>query len=197
VRPGTEVDLELYASAFPAFTLTASVVDVVSRRDPRALRLSLEFLEPAADAAFAINRILTAARRRQADPRDSGAIMLMDASLSYDALEDDIARLGCYPIVAHSPLEVVAWLEDSATRIDTVLVSADPPRLDAFQLFDFLASEYPLVRRILFADSPLPGGLWGGFLSGRFDVALKLPVSPADLAQALGISPEGIEPYCG
>ncbi|MBI5510927.1 MAG: PilZ domain-containing protein [Deltaproteobacteria bacterium] len=197
IAPGTVVELVLYASAFPTISVTAVVVSAVPHRGPSPLRLGLEFIGVDRSTHDAITKVISATRRRGLDPCDCGVLVLSDPSLTYGHLEDAIAKLGRYPIAVHSRSDVARWLQDSTTRIDTVMISADRPRLEVLELFDFVAAESPQVRRVLFAATPLPPGLWSAFISGRLDAVLHLPANIADLACALGTSPEGIDPYCG
>jgi len=198
---GSEIELCSCVASLPTLRVAATVVRAGYGHEPRCVNLGLHFNErsPLAREIIAGVRCEGAPLRnesRRQDEQDGSVVIVACSRTTFDELAEVVAHLGRYPIEAHAPLDVIAWLEDHSTHITTLVASADRRWLEALELFDFVGSEYPNVRRVLVAQDEMPADLWPAIYFGRLDVVLREPVSADDLALAMGMSSYDIDPQC-
>ena len=61
-------------------------------------------------------------------------------------------RVGRKAIAVTTPLDAIEWLLDGGSHFDTALVDVMLGNADGVDLLNFLADEYPEVRRVLMSD---------------------------------------------
>lgn len=130
--------------------------------------------------------VIAANERRRANAPTS--IMVVDASpQARRAVARDLASSGRRIVAASTLLEIVRHLHDADQRIETALVNSRVGDADGLAILDYLADEYPNVRRVLVSDRARVRDYERELTSGRAHAFLTKPWEPECLVAALSV----------
>jgi CheY-like chemotaxis protein len=143
------------------------------------------------DAPAPLLAALQSAVRHRLDTRRRGVVLIVDAEGDDAArLERDIHEIGGETTVAPSPLDAIAWLQAPDAPVGTVIANGSLVGVDGLGLLEFIALDYPAVRRILACSADFARVHRGAATSGRVDTYLEKPWTHDSLLRALG-RPDG------
>jgi CheY-like chemotaxis protein len=167
------------------FALEASVIRHAWRGPQSVFAAQFVHVPPASQDALQSAVVHHLANR----PAD-GAVLIVDAGKA-DAslLQRDVQDLGFEAAVAHSELDAIIWLQPPDRLVTAVIADVALPSIDGLALLDFIAIEYPKVRRILACSPDFARMHRDALASGRPHTLLEKPCSRDSLLRALGTSP--------
>ena len=90
---------------------------------------------------------------RQVHSVDPVVLVVDDSTRTCFSLVKDLHMAGRKAIAVTTALDAIEWLLDGASHIDIALVDVVLGNADGCDLLNFLADEYPQVRRVLMSDS--------------------------------------------
>ena len=93
-----------------------------------------------------------AALQESSAGNESVVLVVDDNSRTCYSLVQDLLRVGRKAIAVTTPLDAIEWLLDGGSHFDTALVDVMLGNAEGVDLLNFLADEYPEVRRVLMSD---------------------------------------------
>lgn len=114
---------------------------------------------------------------------DPVVLVVDDSTRACFTLVQDLHRVGRKAIAVTTPLDAIEWLLDGASHIDIALVDVVLGNADGCDLLNFLADEYPKVRRVVMSDRLRAGQLDRSHEIAPPHAVLHKPYNVEQLAQ--------------
>jgi CheY-like chemotaxis protein len=164
------------------FVLEASVARHETRGDQGVFAVRFERLSAAAQDA--IHDAVVHELKRS----PSGSVVLIiDSAVGHaDDLARQVEELGSTAVPLGNALEAVAWLQTSVSRTKAVIVDAGLDVVDGLAMLQFIAHDYPAVRRVLACNEEEP--FRSALDSGAVHALLVKPWDPTSVRRVLGVS---------
>jgi CheY-like chemotaxis protein len=103
------------------------------------------------------------------------------------ALARQLGSIGCRAVLAATPLDAIQGIEGRVVPADTALVDLFLGTADGLELLEFLANDYPGVRRVLMSGQVRPSQLELARTSGRAHAVLQKPWDRESLVDAVAV----------
>ncbi len=183
---GTRVTGVVEMSGEPPFEISGTVVRRDVRGGWKALALAFDIGNELTIAVFEM--ALRRCKAKHGGGRPSYVLLLDSDGSSRRALARDIERLGHRCIGINSPLNAISLLDSNEPSFEAVVVDLHLGGLDpeGETFSEFLAENYPWIRRVLISDQAGAGELASAVQSGLAQRMLCKPWSQAQLLAALG-----------
>jgi CheY-like chemotaxis protein len=115
---------------------------------------------------------------------DDPVVLVVDESTrTCFTLVQDLLRVGRKAIAVTTPLDAIEWLLDGGSYFDIALVDVVLGNADGCDLLNFLADEYPEVRRVVMSDRLRSGQLDRAHQIAQPHAVLHKPWNVEQLAQ--------------
>lgn len=98
-------------------------------------------------------------------------------------MAQDLDSLGRQAVTVLTALDAITWLTPSDIAVDAVIVDADLDHVDGLSMLEFIAADYPHVRRVLLCESDTNFAI--ALMSGVVHALLPKPWSRERLAHAV------------
>ncbi len=183
---GSRVNVVLELAGEAPFTVNGTVVRQQLHHGKKALALAFDEMSMMNSAIFdvAINRCLEAFSEKGR----AYVLVLESDDLLRKALARDIERLGRKCVSVKSPTSAISLLEANEPSFEAAVVDLHLGSLtpDGTLFSEFLAQNYPWVRRILTASDIDEEELERAAMENQAQKTLRKPWSEANLREVLG-----------
>ena len=167
---GTVVEVALHLSDRPAtIWLTAEV----RRGDGESVGLRFAQTPPRIEDRLQDLVVDTYARAH--DSGNSFSLVIDPRPALRSALARDLDAIGERAVSIATPLDAVQLLLESGARVQTAYIGPQPSHEPSFELAEFLARNYPHVRRVLIGDASEVAESWVASATGEAHAVLELP----------------------
>lgn len=168
---GERVALALHLQNRPTLWLTADV----RRSSPH--NIALRFVDAPPRVEDHIQDVVVEAYARTHDHGDSFSLVIEPRIAIRSALVRKLDELGERAVGIATPLDAVQLLLERSERVLTAFIGPQRPLSPGFELAEFLARNYPHVRRVLIGAPSELSDAWVAETTGEADALLELPCS--------------------
>lgn len=170
-QPGSHVDLVLHLAERPALWLSAEV------RRTKDDQLGLAFERTAARAEDRLQDMVVEVYTRMHADTDHFALVIEPGMQSRSSIVQRLDALGERAVGVATPLDAVQMLLESGERVHSVFIGPARPEMPSHELVEFMARNYPHVRRVLVGDSHQVAEAWLAEATGEVHALLETPFS--------------------
>jgi len=166
--------------------LEAAVVRHATAEGQGAFALRFLHLSPAAQDAIQ-EAVFRELRSKGATP----IVLVVDSTPEQAMITSALVQeLGSNAVSVRSALDAVTWLMGSRAHVQAAIVDAELDRVDGLSVLQFMAADFPAVRRVLAyrGDEAIYELAVG---AGQVHALFRKPGDVASLARALGEPPGG------
>lgn len=178
--PGERVEVVLHLPDRPLFWLGAQIrrcaneaADDDHARD--ALGLCFEHTDPRSEDRLQ-DLVVEVYTRMHADS-DSFSLVIDSRSHVRRGLVHHLDAVGERAIAVATPLDAVQLLLERGERVQTAFIGPDRADSPTYELVEFLARNYPRVRRVLVGDEGEVASAWIAEATGEVHGLLETPCS--------------------
>jgi hypothetical protein len=172
--PGAHVELVLHLEQRPALWLSAEV-----RRNQHD-QLGLRFERTPAMSPRIEDRlqdvVVEVYTRMHADS-DHFALVIEPRNYARASIVDRLDALGERAVGVATPLDAVQTLLENGERVHSVFIGPQRPEMPSYELVEFVARNYPHVRRVLVGDAHQVAEAWLAEATGEVHALLETPFS--------------------
>jgi hypothetical protein len=144
---------------------------------------AVRFCDPSFAAQDAIQSMVLLQLKEGVPER---VVLVVGADEGFPGLTVDLERLGRHPAVTRTALATIVWLESRGPVIEAIIVDSEwSDGVTGPSLLEFIAIDYPNVRRILLCASAT-GSHLRAMKAGHADAFLLKPWDNDSLRESLG-----------
>jgi hypothetical protein len=187
--PGERVEVVLHLPDRPLFWLGAQIrrcssehaADDHGTEDPNhgALGVCFEHTDPRSEDRLQ-DLVVEVYTRMHADS-DSFSLVIDARSHVRRGLVHNLDVVGERAVAVATPLDAVQLLLERGERVSTAFIGPDRADAPTYELVEFLARNYPRVRRVLVGDASEVAGAWVAEATGEVHGLLETPCSEDSL----------------
>jgi hypothetical protein len=172
---GEHVELVLHLPERPALWVSAQV------RRNQDDRLGLSFERTAARIEDRLQDVVVEVYTRMHADSDSFTLVIEPRSYARQSIVQRLDALGERAIGVATPLDAVQTLLENGQRVNSVFIGPQRPEMPSYELVEFVARNYPHVRRVLIGDSHQVAEAWLAEATGEVHALLETPFSEEQL----------------
>lgn len=172
--PGEQVEVVLHLPDRPLFWLSARV-----RRSEAEVGLCFEHPDPRSEDRLQ-DLVVEVYTRMHADS-ESFSLVIDARSHVRRGLVHNLDAVGERAVAVATPLDAVQLLLERGERVLTAFIGPDRDDAPTYELVEFLANNYPRVRRVLMGNAGEVAGAWIAEATGEVHGLLETPCSEESL----------------
>ncbi|HEX5660771.1 MAG TPA: PilZ domain-containing protein [Polyangiales bacterium] len=166
---GAHVELVLHLNERPALWLSAEV------RRTQDDQLGLAFERTAARIEDRLQDVVVEVYTRMHADSDHFALVIEPRNYVRASLVERLDALGERALGVATPLDAVQALLENGERVHSVFIGPQRPEMPSYELVEFVARNYPHVRRVLVGDSKQVSEAWLAEATGEVHALLETP----------------------
>lgn len=173
--PGAHVELVLHLPEHPALWLSAQV------RRNEGDQLGLAFQRTAARIEDRLQDVVVEVYTRMHAESDTFALVIEPRSNARHTIVQRLDALGERAVGVATPLDAVQTLLENGERVHSVFIGPQRPEMPSYELVEFVARNYPRIRRVLLGDAHQVAEAWLAEATGEVHALLETPFSEETL----------------
>ncbi len=168
--PDAHVELVLHLPERPALWLSAQV------RRNQDDQLGLAFERTAAHIEDKLQDVVVEVFTRMHTDSDHFSLVIEPRNYARASMVEHLVTLGERAIGVATPLDAVQTLLENGDRISSVFIGPQRPEMPSYELVEFVARNYPHVRRVLMGDAQQTAEAWLAEATGEVHALLETPI---------------------